>query len=475
MAVGIGAQELRQLFPFHLAFDEALGLRQWGEAMPKLAPGIAEGAGLLDFFQISRPRLSAITADALRQKASNLFMLKELHTGAQFKAQLLSLPSGLLLFVCTPVVHDAAQLTGWGLSLNDFPLYDPTGDLLFMMNAQQKAAEEMRRMNAQLQEQQQVLAEHRDELKAAIEELQASEEEIRQNAEELLAVNERLGEEKKRAEEALTALKETQNQLIQTEKMSSLGQLTAGVAHEINNPVNFISGGTQTLHAIMLDLFALLDGYMALARAESEADRAAAAGMLGKLRQQFGSEEELKQDAEALVDDIEKGVARVVEIVRGLKNFSRSDDHQAVPADLHEMIDASLIILRNQYKDRIEIQQRYDPDLPAVNCFAGQLNQVFLNLIGNAIDAIEGPGHIVISTQNKPQHVEITIQDSGKGIPKGVQSRIFDPFFTTKPIGQGTGLGLSISYGIIEKHRGRIDVASEEGQGATFTIVLPKS
>jgi signal transduction histidine kinase len=171
--------------------------------------------------------------------------------------------------------------------------------------------------------------------------------------------------------------------------------------------------------------------------------------------------------------DIGKGVDRVVEIVGGLKNFSRADDTKEVPADIHEMLDATLIILRNKYKDRIEVVQDYDRSLPPLLCYAGQLNQVFMNIIGNAIDAIDDKGTISIATRKRAENLEISIQDTGKGIPESVKKRIFDPFFTTKPIGQGTGLGLSISYGIVEKHNGSIEVQSVQGKGTEFLVVLP--
>ncbi len=173
-----------------------------------------------------------------------------------------------------------------------------------------------------------------------------------------------------------------------------------------------------------------------------------------------------------LIESIRNGTKRTTEIIRGLRIFSRMDEDIIRTADIQEGLDSTLILLHNRYKNRIEIVRNYK-DIPLVECYPGQLSQVFMNILSNAIDAIENPGTITISTWKTNGLVKISIKDTGRGIPKDLKKRIFEPFFTTKEIGKGTGLGLSISHGIIEKLKGTIDVNSKEGEGSEFIITLP--
>ena len=173
-----------------------------------------------------------------------------------------------------------------------------------------------------------------------------------------------------------------------------------------------------------------------------------------------------------LINSIKNGTKRTTEIVRGLRTFSRLDEDILKMADIHEGLDSTLILLHNKYKDRIEIVKHYG-NLPQIECYPGQLNQVFMNLLSNAIDAIDGKGAITINTSISNNYIKINIRDTGQGIPESIKEKIFDPFYTTKGVGKGTGLGLSISQSIIEKHNGSINVTSETGKGTVFTISIP--
>ncbi|MFT5914858.1 MAG: signal transduction histidine kinase [Flammeovirgaceae bacterium] len=270
-------------------------------------------------------------------------------------------------------------------------------------------------------------------------------------------------------------LQSTQTQLIQSEKMSSLGQLTAGVAHEINNPVNFVYAGVQALDYTLKDLFAILAEYQKVIRESLEESED---NNLNKnLRDLIDQDEleELKEGAIQMIEDIKIGAERTAEIVRGLRNFSRSDGTTWQQTDLHEGLDSTLVILNSQLKSKnIEVIKEYSHYVETIQCYAGPLNQVFMNIISNSIHAIEGKGTISIHTKDLKSAIEISIKDSGKGMTEEVKNKVFDPFFTTKAIGSGTGLGLSISYGIIEKHQGSIEVESQEGKGTTFTITILK-
>ena len=266
----------------------------------------------------------------------------------------------------------------------------------------------------------------------------------------------------------LENLKQTQTQLVQSEKMASLGQLTAGVAHEINNPINFVSAGISSLSANYHDLNALLQKYNQL---KAGGDNEKILQELEELKNELELEY-LLEEIPQLLSSIREGAQRTTEIVKSLRNFTRLDEDQLKQTNVHEGLDSTLIILRNQLGNRIELIREYT-SLPTVTCYPGQLNQVFMNLLTNALQAIEGEGKVWIRTALEGKEIKISICDNGKGMSEAVKNRIFEPFYTTKEVGEGTGLGLSISYGIIEKHKGKIEVESTEGEGTSFHIYLP--
>jgi signal transduction histidine kinase len=249
-----------------------------------------------------------------------------------------------------------------------------------------------------------------------------------------------------RVEERTRELREAQAQLTQAEKMKSLGQLVAGVAHELNNPIGFVHANLQLLDE---QVQKLLEGQRTAS--DRERVRAAITKLLSRSRE---------------------GTQRVKKIVEDLRTFSRMDQAELQDADLHEEIDRTLALMEPRFKNLITVVRDYG-DLPRVRCYPGQLNQVFLNLLMNACDAVDEAGEIRITTRRIADGVRLEFHDDGAGIPAEVQSRIFDPFFTTKPVGMGTGLGLSLSHGIIERHGGRIFAATEPGRGTTFVIELP--
>jgi len=261
--------------------------------------------------------------------------------------------------------------------------------------------------------------------------------------------------EKKNAtlEKLYAELKETQAQLVQSEKLSSLGQLVAGIAHELNNPIGYIYANMQELRK-----------YITLLSRPPEKE--------AEDEEQAADLEFVRRDIHTLLDESLEGSKRVKEIVTALRNFSRLDEAEFKRADIHEGLESTLMLLNNEFGDRIQVRKDYDT-IPPIDCLPGHLNQVFMNLLLNAAQAIPGEGTIWITTRKINNRVRIVIRDSGPGIPQTVREKIFDPFFTTKPVGMGTGLGLSISYGIIRKHGGTIEVQSEEGEGTTFTITLP--
>ena len=278
-----------------------------------------------------------------------------------------------------------------------------------------------------------------------------------------------LHEAKNAAELALIELQETQSQLVQSEKMASLGQLTAGVAHELNNPINFISTGVVGLKRDMEDIIELLDKYEQL---DMDADQQKVLKDIAGFKENIDFDS-LKGEIEQTLEDIKMGASRTTEIVKGLRSFSRLDSEDQVFSNIHTGLDDTIIILDTHLKNKVKIIKKYDKSIKEILCYPGQLNQVFMNLIVNAEQAITERGVIIISTKNLGDTVEINFKDDGVGMTDEVQKHIFDPFYTTKDIGEGTGLGMSISYGIIEKHNGTVQVKSEVGKGSHFTITLP--
>ncbi|MBC1258222.1 sensor histidine kinase, partial [Trichormus variabilis] len=292
-----------------------------------------------------------------------------------------------------------------------------------------------------------------------------------------------LNENNLRLRQTLHELKLTQTQLIQTEKMSSLGQMVAGIAHEINNPVSFIHGNLSHIDNYANDLLTLIDIYQTIyPEATPEIEE-----FLENIDVDF-----IKEDMPKTLSSMKIGTQRIREIVLTLRNFSRLDEAEMKAVNIHEGIESTLLILQSRLqakpgKPAIEIIKNY-AELPKVECYTGQLNQVFMNILNNAIDSLEklnqehnleeiktDPSAIAIRTEVvNPDLVAISIKDNGLGMSDSVRKRIFDPFFTTKPIGQGTGLGLSISYQIVvDKHRGTIECISTPGQGAEFIIQIP--
>ena len=295
-------------------------------------------------------------------------------------------------------------------------------------------------------------------------------EEVESQRDEIAKTNEALEKQKRELELTLENLKKTQSQLIQSEKMASVGVLTAGIAHELNNPINFVHGNVNPLRRDMNDVFSIIKKYDEIIKSK-------------KLTGEFKDVQVLKDKVDYyflineivnLLEGIEEGAIRSSQIIKGLRSFSRLDKDKYQLYDIHEGIDSSLILLHNKIKNRIKVTKDYG-DLGEIECFPSKLNQVILNIITNSIQAIEGKGEISIQTLSTGTGIKIIIKDTGKGIRPEDRKRIFEPFFTTKDVGKGTGLGLSISFGIIEQHKGNIEVVSEPGKGTEFIITLPKT
>jgi len=273
---------------------------------------------------------------------------------------------------------------------------------------------------------------------------------------------------------ALDDLKNAQTKLVDAEKMASLGQLTAGIAHEINNPINFVSSNIRPLRRDIDDIIDLLNKIETTIKEKS-------------LENEFEEAKKFKndidydyliQEIDILLKGMSDGAGRTVDIVKGLKSFSRLDESDLKFANVNEGLDSTVIILISTFKGKVAVVKNFG-DIPEIECFAGKLNQVFMNIINNAAQAVitshenDNEGKVVIKTFREDKFIKISISDNGTGIPEEVKQKIFEPFFTTKKAGEGTGLGLSIVYSIIELHKGNIEVHSELGRGTEFLITLP--
>jgi len=274
----------------------------------------------------------------------------------------------------------------------------------------------------------------------------------------------------------ITNIKSMSAQLLQSEKMASIGQLAAGVAHEINNPTGFVSSNLKTLSDYHNDISGLINKYRKLV--QNNKDNNMNGTSVSKLIQTISTLEDkvdidfIMEDFADLVAESREGTERIKKIVMDLKDFAHPGDDKIKDVDINKGIESTLNVVWNELKYKLTVKKELG-DLPPIKGYPQQLNQVFMNLFVNAAQATEEKGGLRIKTAHKNGRVEITISDTGSGIPKENITKLFDPFFTTKEVGKGTGLGLNVAYNIIEKHNGTIGVKSKVGKGTTFTIRIP--
>ena len=290
---------------------------------------------------------------------------------------------------------------------------------------------------------------------------QSLEQRVLERTSDLAEANSQLASEHAELTKLLHKVEDAQQQLLQSEKMAAIGQLAAGVAHEINNPVGFVNSNLGSLKTYVETLLTVISAY-------ESSDPAQIAAARSKADLEF-----LREDLPSLLSESQEGLNRVTKIVQDLKDFSRVDQAELQPADLNAALESTLNVVANEVKYKAEVVRELG-DIPAVECVPAQINQVFMNLLLNAAQAIPEKGKIFVRSGHENGQVWFDIEDTGKGMSEEIQQRIFEPFFTTKPVGKGTGLGLSISYDIIvKKHGGRLDVRSEIDKGTCFRLWLP--
>ncbi|MBI2026833.1 MAG: hypothetical protein HYS98_03380 [Deltaproteobacteria bacterium] len=297
---------------------------------------------------------------------------------------------------------------------------------------------------------------------------------IQEAVDKLEEQNEKLEKTNRELKEANRKLKDKMKESVQTEKMSSIGQLATGIAHEINNPLSFIMGNVSRVREYGMKLFQVLDLYEQLAQelpAEKTTRMDRILRKIDEMRQEYGLPS-MREDFPMMMIETSEGLARVKQIVSDLNHFAHAGMESKEECSVHQCLDTALNMLRYDLKRRVHITKDYG-DIPPLLCFPSQLNQVFFNLLLNAFQSIEGQGSIRICTFKEADWITITIKDSGCGIAEENREKIFEPFFTTKKPGEGTGLGLSTAFGLVRKHEGLIEVESQKGVGSLFRVKLP--
>lgn len=424
--------ELLQIKACDVLHRKDLGRVFYGRERPVMADLIVDSA------------MEAIVADLYQNSYRSSLTVPEAYEAEGFFPKLGS-GGRWLHFIAAPLRDSAGTLVGAIETVQDITQKKLAEDAL--MVAQLEVEKTVDERTAEL-------ARANSLLHADAQRRELVEQALRERNEDLRALNDKLSS--------------AQEHLIQSEKLASIGQLAAGVAHEINNPIGYIFSNFGTLEKYLADLFSMLEAYEAAPIEQAENQHS-----LALLRMTLDIDF-LKEDIPTLMKESKEGIVRVRKIVQDLKDFSHVDATLEWQfADLNQCIDSTLNVVNNEIKYKADVVREYG-NLPAVQCMASQINQVVMNLLVNAAHAI-GPdrGNITVRTGHADGKAWFEVSDTGSGIPEEVLPRIFDPFYTTKPVGKGTGLGLSLSYGIIQKHHGAIDVTTEKGKGTSFRVTLP--
>ncbi len=455
----LNPQMFCDVFPFHIGFNHNLEIVQIGEVLQRTHQILLLGEPIDRHFQIHQPAIE-FNFLTIQKKLKSLFILESRHNSLRLKGQMVALKEDqVILFICSVWTPDSSLLSKLAVKLKDFAIHDLTPDFLFLQQTSQTTIREVKSLTEELTKQ-------KNQLQASLE--------IQKELTSLSQI------QAQHLKQALSELQETQSQLIQAEKMSSLGLLVAGIAHEINNPVNFIHGNLKYLQEYVENLISLLHLYQKY-YPQPSCEIEAEAAIIDLIF--------LENDLPKILNSIKIGTERICKIVDSLRNFSRHDEADIKPVDIHSGIDSTLLILQHRLKangeaPEIQVIKQYG-ELPLVKCYASAINQVFMNIISNGIDALRDaqkncadwnkePIIIIRTLVNDAQNLVVSIADNGLGMEQSVINKIFEPFFTTKPVGKGTGLGLSISYAIVvEKHGGKLSCVSAIGEGTEFAIEIP--
>lgn len=451
---------LTQAFPFHIAIDELSNILSFGEPLARKIGQVPEDKkSLFDHFTFQHPSSVKSIADLAKFKNKLFLLTSKKHNDLVLRGQLVvSEDQSRYVFLVSPWVTDVEVLDSLGFSLNDFPVHSPMSDFLILVQAQKVSLDDSMRLSDELTRLNKELEDRVLRRTIALE----------RQAEELLESKSVLEREMKERERVEVELRHAQ-------KLESVGQLAAGIAHEINTPMQYIGSSLGFLNESFSDLGRLKEALSSYFSQDSLMTDPKCIEFLEKLED--ADLDYLCERGPKALNRALEGIARVTEIVSAMNEFTHPDKKEKDSADINRALGTVLTVASNEYKYVARIETDLQ-DIPMLDCYLGDLNQVFLNLVVNAAHAIaennDEPGTIKVSTRMTDGNVVVSVADNGTGIPKDIQHRIFDPFFTTKEVGRGTGQGLSISHNIVvEKHGGRLYFETSPENGTTFFIELP--
>lgn len=517
MNYSLGNQSFDKLCPFYMIVNHAMEIQEYGHALKKLCPELAENDSLEAHFEVEK-NPQTLREGHIVIRAEVLYFFKIQESGIKLKGQFIAINESYFLFVGAPLIAAMKNLTKVGLNFMDFPLHDYFTDAIFLLRANEKTMMEVQ--------------EYSRKIKSRNQELLAKTDELEQTQVLLRDANENL-ESKVRArtrelEDTLVSLQQTQDQLIESEKLAALGQLVAGIAHEINTPIGAIKASVGLLHqsigeslSFYTDLFEtvgkeelallgklLTEIFNSNATYSSREQRILNRELKARLLEEGIAETRnivLAMDSASFYEDltpyyplfkhpeaasiansirsiamqdrmtgiVETSVRKADKVVSALKTYmDYQDESEVEEVNIVESIESVLVLYKNLIKLGVEVDKTFSSDEMLIECFPNQLNQVWVNLIFNALQAMENRGNLTIHASHFDDLLFVKIEDSGPGIPFENQARIFDPFYTTKKEGEGTGLGLNLVKKIVRKHQGDISLESEPGK-TTFTISLP--
>ncbi|MFK8081730.1 MAG: sensor histidine kinase [Granulosicoccus sp.] len=451
---------LAKAFPFHFVINNCNKLIGCGESLHRILQINPDGSDtLFDHFTIQHP-VGVTTFDEFKLQANTFFLLKStINSKLILRGQLIFSPdTDQLFFLVSPWVTELDVLIELGLTLNDFPLHSPLSDILILLQAQKASLADSKRLSNDLSALNKELEDRVTRRTQALEE----------NAQELR-------DSKQSLEREMHERARVEIELRHAQKLESVGQLAAGIAHEINTPMQYIGNSLHFIKSALSDyekLSVIAENLSSHSNDHLDDKSSMQENVFDTIDLAY-----IRDRAPKALDRALDGIAAVTKIVQAMNEFTHPDGDEKKEADINRALNTAATVARNEYKYVANLIENFQP-LPSVECHIGDLNQVFLNLIINAAHSVsghtDGMGKITISTWAESDVVKITVADNGSGIPEDIRHRVFDPFFTTKEVGRGTGQGLTISHNIIvNKHGGQLDFTTEKGKGTTFQITLP--